>query len=176
MKHFEKTMHEIRDHYRHSSKPYKFKTPINQSNEPLPDDAIAAQNYFHLENSGFSNHQENYITNSSQNYIETKDYNDFKSKMEKNREEAKKRANAFIDEYTDKMIASGNSHPESQESITSIFSKSLEFFTEEVMIKIADFITELIDKIKKWIHTVIKNIEDTFFNLVKVIENFFDKI
>lgn len=174
MNNFSKTMLEIKEHYSNSTTPYKFKTPIQPSNDPLPDDALAAQNYFHLENTGFSNHQENAISNNSETYTETKNYADFKSRMEKNRDEAKERANAFIDEYTNKMVESGTQHPEIQDNILDTFEKTLKFFSNEVMKKIADFATKVIDNIVKWVTEVFQKIKDTFFDVVNIIENFFN--
>lgn len=173
MNDFAKTMHEIKEHYKSSTTPYKFKTTLRASNAPLPEDVMKTQNDFKSQNTDFSNSQQNSITESSKKYTDSKNYDDFKARMEKNREEAKKRADAFIDEYTNKMIAAGDKHPEHQESIASICESTLQFFSQEVMKKIADFVADVVNNIVKWVKEVFQKIKDTFLSVENAIANFF---
>lgn len=148
---------------------------FNAQTEELPNDAIDATKDFQGKITQFNSNQKSELEGKSRQYLQDKDYEDFKRKMEESRTKAKKLAEDNIDAYFDKMIEVGKKHPKARNAIAIVTETVINFF-QGLLEKIRTFVLELVDKIVKWLEKVWGEIKNFFENAGKSIATFFNSI
>ncbi|BBT70874.1 MULTISPECIES: hypothetical protein [Enterobacteriaceae] len=89
---------------------------------------------------------------------------DFISKMNKQREDAKQNASKTIDKIYDEAISIGKEHPKLQGLIAGLMDTVSQLF-HELVSKIVDFVAGIVKSVVAWLNTAWKSI-NTFFSSV----------
>ena len=140
--------------------------------EELPEAANQENKKFEGETDSFTQDQKDTIDSSSQKYIDTKDADEFKKKMNAEREGAQDKAKKNIDSYYDKMIDIGVKNPDSQNAILKV-AKGVSDFFNGLLSEIIGFVQELVETIAKIFQKVIDEISGFFNDVGDSIGGFF---
>ena len=142
------------------------------ADETLPSEAKAAVDDMHVQTSEFVSNQEFVLKTATDAYTDTKDLENFKAEMRKQKEEAKKKAADQIDAYYARMTNIGIKNPKSRKSII-FFAKTVGDFLSNVFGKIRDFVVKLTQKIVKWFKKAFQKVKSFFQGAASTVGNLF---
>ncbi len=97
---------------------------------------------------------------------------DFKKKMEEQREAAKKRSEENIDKIYDQAIAIGEKYPDTQNAILVLMDNIGKFFSE-LFDKIATFVMNVIHSVIEWLSNAWTSIKNFFGGVGSWISSWF---
>lgn len=101
-----------------------------------------------------------------------KDIDDFRSKMERQRLEAKENASKNIDKVYDEAIKLGEENPNMQGAISSLMDVVGNLFNDLVS-KIVDYVVGIVKSIREWLTRAWESIRSFFGGVTSWISNWF---
>lgn len=175
---FVRLMEAMRAHYK-LQRGVAFALPneirVKGQQEELPEEAKEATLSFQGNITEFDANQQEVLNTNSEKYVEDKNLDEFKKKMDAERKRAKEKAADQIDVYFDKMVEIGKEYPASRNAIVNTANLAVDFF-DGLLQQIQTFVLELVDKIVKWLTAAFQKIQTFFTEAAQSIASFFGGI
>lgn len=100
---------------------------------------------------------------------------DFKRRLEEQKEKAKAAANQRIDQIYLKLQSVGIAHPESTELILGSVDKIFSFL-DDLLDKMIDFVSNLVEQIYQWLKDAVNKVQSFFKDTSKSVLSFFGSL